>query len=102
MFNSPTEFGTERSHTRRTASAMRIRIVAFAALRELFHAPEHAIELPAGARVADAWSALAHEHPALAAHRASTRVARNGQLASFEDGLADGDELALLPPVGGG
>ncbi|HET6275406.1 MAG TPA: MoaD/ThiS family protein [Candidatus Cybelea sp.] len=81
---------------------MRIRILAFAALRELCHAPEHAIELPAGARVTDAWGALAREFPALAAHRASTRIARNGQVASFEEALADGDELALLPPVGGG
>jgi molybdopterin converting factor small subunit len=81
---------------------VRIRLIAFAGLRELLQAPERSLELPNRARVDDAWRALASEHPALDAQRASTRVARNGRLASFEDELADGDELALLPPVGGG
>lgn len=81
---------------------MRIRILAFAGLRELFGACEQSLELAAGARVDDAWSALSVEHPELTGLRSSTRVARNGKLASYEDSLADGDELALLPPVGGG
>lgn len=81
---------------------MRIRLVAFAGLRELLQAPERSLELPERARVDDAWRVLAREHPALDSQRASTRVARNGRLASFEDELAEGDELALLPPVGGG
>lgn len=81
---------------------MRIRLIAFAGLRELLQAPERSLELPDRARVDDAWRALANEHPALDSLRVSTRVARNGRLASFEDELAEGDELALLPPVGGG
>ncbi len=81
---------------------MRIRVLAFAGLRELLQAPEHALDLPEKARVADAWRALAREHPAIDAHQSTTRVARNGRIASFEDVLSEGDELALLPPVGGG
>ncbi|MGA8575643.1 MAG: MoaD/ThiS family protein [Candidatus Cybelea sp.] len=81
---------------------MQIRILAFAGLRELLGASERSLDLPDGARIEDAWSAISREHPTLSQHRAATRVARNGRLGAFDDALADGDELALLPPVGGG
>jgi molybdopterin converting factor subunit 1 len=81
---------------------MRIRILAFARLRELLEASERSLELPDGARVDDAWSALARDCPPLADQRSSTRAAINGRIAPFEAVLADGDEVALLPPVGGG
>jgi molybdopterin converting factor small subunit len=81
---------------------MRIRVVAFARLRELLEASQRTLELPNGARAADAWEALVREFPALADYRSSTRLAVGGRIASFDERLADGDELALLPPVGGG
>jgi molybdopterin converting factor small subunit len=81
---------------------MQIRVLAFARLRELLDAAERCLELPETARVDDAWAALARACPAIAAERPSTRVARNGRLVSFEEPLAQGDEVALLPPVGGG
>lgn len=96
------EFGTNRRDTRRSSATMRISVLAFAALRELLAASEWKFELTEGARVADAWDALVAAFPAVREERASTRVARNGQIVSFEETLSDGDELALLPPVGGG
>lgn len=81
---------------------MQIRVLAFARLREILEAPERSLDLPDAARASDAWAALLRDHPALAGERSSTRVARNGRLVSFEEALSDGDELALLPPVGGG
>ncbi len=81
---------------------MTVRIVAFARARELLGSGERSVTLAAGARVEDAWLSLATENPAIAAMRSSVRVARNGRIANFGDGLSDGDELALLPPVGGG
>jgi len=81
---------------------MKIRVLAFARLREILNAGEIALELRAGARIADAWTALAERSPALDEHRRSTRVARNGSLVTPDDTLHDGDEIALLPPVGGG
>lgn len=80
---------------------MTIRVLAFARLRELL-APELRLDLPETASANDAWEALLRLHPAIAAERATTRVARNGRLVAFEQTLCDGDELALLPPVGGG
>ena len=81
---------------------MRIAIAAFAGLRELLADGAPELELPPGASVGDAWQALERRQPALATLAASTRLARNGRLASAADALSDGDELALLPPVGGG
>jgi MoaE-MoaD fusion protein len=81
---------------------MRIAVAAFAGLRELLSGSTPELELPAGARVGDAWSALERRYPALAPLAASTRLACNGRLAAAADALSDGDELALLPPVGGG
>lgn len=81
---------------------MHIRVLAFARLRELLEGAEASLAIPEGSRVADAWTVLVRRCPPLAQERGSTRVARNGRLVSFDDTLADGDELALLPPVGGG
>lgn len=81
---------------------MRIRVLFFARLREVIGAPERGLELKENATVDDAWEALLCSHPALHEERRSTRAARNGRLVSFAEKLSDGDELALLPPVGGG
>ena len=81
---------------------MQIRVLAFARLRELLDASERTLDLAHGARVGEAWDALVRERRALAAERGSTRAARNGRIVSFEEPLRDGDEIAFLPPVGGG
>ncbi len=81
---------------------LRVRVLAFARLRELLASGELDLELAPGARVSDAWQMLADGQSALAQLRSSTRFARNGRIVSSDTPLADGDELALLPPVGGG
>lgn len=81
---------------------MQIHVLAFARLRELLEPVDHRLELPEGSHVGDAWEALVHRCPALREERRWTRIARNGRLADTGDALTDGDELALLPPVGGG
>jgi molybdopterin synthase catalytic subunit len=81
---------------------MQIRVLAFAHLREALGQADLALELPPDATAGDAWATLARRLPALAAAGASTRFARNGAMISAQEPLCDGDELALLPPVGGG
>jgi molybdopterin converting factor small subunit len=80
----------------------RVRVLVFARIAELLGAREAALELGTSARVADVWSALAARAPELTTLQASTRIARNGRIAAFDETLADGDEIAFLPPVGGG
>ncbi len=81
---------------------MRIRVRLFAIQRELVGAREVPLELADGASVAAAWDGLVVLHPGLAPGRESVRFARNGSYADTATQLADGDELAIIPPVSGG
>jgi molybdopterin converting factor subunit 1 len=79
-----------------------VRIRLFAVQRELAGAREAALELPDGADVEAAWQALVARYPMLAPGRPSMRFARNGEYADPATALADGDEVAMIPPVSGG
>jgi MoaE-MoaD fusion protein len=88
--------------TDETDGRMRIRVRLFAIQRELAGAREVPIELAEGAVVEDAWTAIATRFPVLAPGRPSVRFARNGDYADATTALADGDEVAFIPPVSGG
>ena len=81
---------------------MRVTIRLFAMLRQQAGWRERHVELPDGSSIEDAWQALVTESPALNASRQVVRFARNRRYASADEPLADGDELALIPPVAGG
>jgi molybdopterin synthase catalytic subunit len=81
---------------------MHVRVRLFAMQRELAGTREHPLELPEDATVADAWDGLVAEFPALAPGRSAVRFARNGAYADASTRLADGDEVAMIPPVSGG
>ncbi len=81
---------------------MTVTVLFFAAARERAGCATRALVLPAGSRVADALAALAREHDGLAALWPHLAVAVDGALAKPDAALADGAELALLPPVSGG
>ena len=81
---------------------MRVRTRLFAIQRELAGTREVPLDLDDGASIGDAWEALVRRHPILAPGRDSVRFARNGAYAELDTQLADGDELAIIPPVSGG
>jgi MoaE-MoaD fusion protein len=81
---------------------MAVRIRLFAIQRELAGTREVRLELPDGSDVEAAWNALVARHPILAPGRGSLRFARNGDYAEPTTPLADGDEVAMIPPVSGG
>jgi MoaE-MoaD fusion protein len=81
---------------------MRIRVRLFAIQRELVGAREVPLELADGATVEDAWAAVVARFAVLAPGRPSVRFARNGDYAEPDTALADGDEVAFIPPVSGG
>jgi molybdopterin synthase catalytic subunit len=81
---------------------MRVRVRLFARQREIAGAREVELELLEPATIDDAWAALAAAHPALADGRPYVRFARNGEYAAADEPLANGDEVACIPPVSGG
>jgi len=81
---------------------MRVTIRLFARLRDLVGAGELACDVPAGARVSDVWRSLAERHPGVAPHASSVSAAINADFARMDAPVADGDEVAFLPPVSGG
>lgn len=80
---------------------MDVQVRCFALLREL-SADRTGLSLAEGATVEQAWAEMAGRYPSLAPHRPYVRSARNGAYAPWDAALADGDEIAFLPPVSGG
>ncbi len=81
---------------------IRISVLYFAVFRERLGRDHDELALPPGSTVADAVAALAVRHPAIAQLRSKFRVAVNQDFTDDTHALADGDELALIPPVAGG
>lgn len=76
---------------------MRVAVKLFAGLRERAGSGSREVELADGARVADVWAVLG-----LGDEPAGLLYAVNKDYADRDVALADGDEVALIPPVSGG
>lgn len=80
----------------------RIAVRLFGPAREAAGTASVELELAPAATAADAMDELARAHPALAPLLPRSRVAVNLEYVDARTPLATGDELAILPPVGGG
>ena len=80
----------------------RLSVKLFASIREAVGHDSVTIDVPAGATVADLRVRLAAAYPDLGEQMRALAVAVNHELAPDARALADGDEVALIPPVGGG
>jgi len=81
---------------------MKVRVLAFAGVREILGRGELQVELPEGSRMSDLQRQLDERHPALAEYWDRLAVAIDGKLGGGDPILTDGTEVALLPPVSGG
>jgi molybdopterin synthase catalytic subunit len=81
---------------------MQVTVRLFALQRAQTGLRSHPLELPEGADVAAAWDALVADLPVVAGAAGVVRFARNGAYVGTDEPLADGDELAVIPPVAGG
>lgn len=82
---------------------MSLRVFYFAGLRDTLGLAEETLDLPEGVRTVRALADhLAARHPAYGERRAHVRIARNEAFAADDDPVADGDVIALIPPVAGG
>jgi MoaE-MoaD fusion protein len=82
--------------------AIAVRARLFARLRELAGTDTENVELPGGSTVSDVYAAVVRRHPGLEADRNAVRVALNQEFADWDAPVADGDEVAFIPPVSGG
>ena len=81
---------------------MTVHLRFFASLRERLKASEAERALPDGTSVGDLWAALCRERPDLDSLGRSISFAVNCEYVERDHVLADGDEVALIPPVSGG
>jgi molybdopterin synthase catalytic subunit len=76
-----------------------VHVRLFAGLREQLGTSTRVVDLPVGSRARDVWPALG---PEPWSEPAGVLYALNKEYVDPEQPLADGDELALIPPVSGG
>jgi len=79
-----------------------ITIKLFATLRERAGASELSREFPDGTTVAQIWTRLREEFPALTGHRDAVGFAVNQEYVDDNFRPRSGDEVAFIPPVSGG
>src|ERR1051325_9590639 len=87
--------GTEYTPT------MRVVVRLFASYREAAGMGRIELELGPGATVKDAIAEIVRRYP-LVAEGGRVVIAKNREYVDASESLADGDEVALIPPVSGG
>lgn len=81
---------------------MQVRVLFFGRLRELLGRSSDSLSLPDGAILGDVLAHYAQAAPQLKKFVPSLALSINSEYAAADERLADGDEVALLPPVSGG
>ncbi|HXN18000.1 MAG TPA: molybdenum cofactor biosynthesis protein MoaE [Candidatus Binatus sp.] len=81
---------------------MRVRVLFFGQLKEIVGVAAEDAGLSEGARVEDLFERYARRFPKLAEFRSSIAPSVNQEYAEWQASVADGDEVAFLPPVSGG
>src|ERR1700716_3535230 len=98
--SAPVSMSVRFSHLR-YARTVRVLVRLFASYREAAGRGHFDLELSPGATVRDAIARIV-EQPPLSAGAREVVTARTRECVGVEEPLADGDELALIPPVSGG
>ena len=81
---------------------MRARVLFFGLLKDVVGRPAEEIDLPEGADLHAVFESYATRYPKIREMARSIVMARNHEFAQLSTTLAEGDEVAFLPPVSGG
>jgi MoaE-MoaD fusion protein len=81
---------------------VRLKVLFFGQLKDVVGRSEEHVELPDGARLESVFEHYAAQFPRMRDLGPSVVIARNQQFAPPSTAVADGDEIAFLPPVSGG
>ena len=81
---------------------MRVRMLFFGMLKDVVGSSAEDADFPPGSDLRAVFASYAARFPRLAELAPSIVIARNQQFADISESVAEGDEVALLPPVSGG
>jgi MoaE-MoaD fusion protein len=81
---------------------MQVKCLFFATLKDIVGSRQLSLDLPAGATVAELLSQLEASYPRIKDYRSVVLTAINEEYVDLRAAIADGDEVALFPPVSGG
>ncbi len=81
---------------------MRVRVLFFGVLKDAVGASEKTLQVSPGITLAGLFDQYAQHFATLGIKRSSILLARNQEFSTPETELAEGDEIAFLPPVSGG
>jgi MoaE-MoaD fusion protein len=81
---------------------MRVNVLFFGMLKDVVGRPAEELDLPSGGELRAVFDHYAQRFPRLAEMAGSIVLARNREFAGLSAPVADGDEVAFLPPVSGG
>jgi len=79
-----------------------VHVRLFARYRELAGTSSLSLDVPAKSSAIDVFDRVADRYPEMRPMRSSTLMAIDAEFVRPETELADGEELALMPPVSGG
>jgi molybdopterin synthase catalytic subunit len=81
---------------------VRVKVLFFGQLKDIVRSGEEHFEGPGASSVGSIFDHYAARFPSLGALRPSIVFARNQRFSTASEPVADGDEVAFLPPVSGG
>jgi molybdopterin synthase catalytic subunit len=81
---------------------MKVQVLYFAVVRERLGLDSEALDLPDASTGETLMAELVRRHPALSGLRPALKLAINEEFAPPDRRLAEGDVVALIPPVAGG
>jgi molybdopterin synthase catalytic subunit len=81
---------------------VRVKVLFFGQLKDITGRSEEVLDLGDGERVGGVFDYYAHRFPRMAELSESIVLARNQEFTARTATVADGDEIAFLPPVSGG